>query len=291
MEKKMIYSMYTGFGRNVDELGIDRALDIAEDYGFSGVEFFYSAKLHDTIPSRDEAIEYRKRIEERGLRVSCVSVGATIVRPDNPNEISQNDIDGLIKGLEFAAAVGSKLFHHTLFMGFGYKIPEDFTIEAKRELFLEGARQVATRAKELGIDVIYEPQGPFFNGYEEFCRLIRDMQKIHGNIGVCCDFGNSFWVGEEPYRIYEELSSLIKHAHIKDYSIKNAPEEGANLAFRGGIYIREVPVCDGCIDIERIAKILKGAGYSGDLSIEDRPNVKDKETALGVIEKMKKYLG
>ena len=151
----MIYSMYSGFGRNVDELGIDRALDIAEDYGFSGVEFFYSTK-HDNIPSVDEAREYRKKIEGRGFKVSCVSVGATIVRPDNPNEISENDISGLINGLEFAAAVGSKLYHHTLFMGFGYKIPDDFTLDSKRELFLEGARRVATRAAELGIEVIYK---------------------------------------------------------------------------------------------------------------------------------------
>lgn len=287
----MNYSMYTGFGRNVDELGIDRALEIAEDYGFSGVEFFYSARLHDTIPSVDEAREYRKKIEERGFRVSCVSVGATIVRPNNPSEISRDDIHGLMKGLDFASAVGSKLYHHTLFMGFGYEIPDNFTLESKRELFLEGARAVATRAAELGIEVIYEPQGPFFNGKTEFCRLVSDMQKTHSNIGICCDFGNSFWVGEEPYEIFEELSSLIKHIHIKDYKIKKEPSDGANPAFRGGIYITEVPISTGDIDIERIANIIKRSGYSGYASVEDRPNVKDKETALGVIEKMRALLG
>lgn len=287
----MIYSMYTGFGRNVDELGIEAAVDIAKEKGFSGVEFFYSAKLHHEIPSPEVASEYRKAIEARGLKVSCVSVGATIVRPNNPNEISQNDIDGLIKGVEFAAAVGSRLYHHTLFMGFGYEIPKDFTLDKKRELFLEGARTVATRAAELGIEVIYEPQGPFFNGYEEFCRLVRDMQKTHNNIGICCDFGNSFWVSEEPYGIFEELSHLIKHVHMKDYVLTKEPTEGASPAFRGGIYIREVPLGEGNIDIERIAKTVKCAGYSGDASIEDRPNLKDKETLARVFERARALFG
>ena len=287
----MIYSMYTGFGRNVNELGIDAALDIAIEKGFSGVEFFYSAKRHHEIPSPEVASEYRKAIEARGLKVSCVSVGSTIVRPDNPNEISQNDIDGLIKGVEFAAAVGSRLYHHTLFMGFGYEIPEGFTLDKKRELFLEGARMVATRAAELGIEVIYEPQGPFFNGYEEFCRLVCDMRKTHSNIGICCDFGNSFWVGEEPYRIYEEYSHLIRHIHMKDYVITSEPSEGANPAFRGGIYIREVPIGEGDINIERIADAVKRAGYSGDASIEDRPNLKDEETLARVFERARALFG
>lgn len=287
----MIYSMYTGFIENASAFGIDRALDIAEEYGFSGVEFFYPAELGDKIPSHGQALEYRKKIEERGFIVSCVSMGATVVRPEHPNEISRRDIDALIRGVEFAAAVGSKLFHHTVFMGFGYEIPEDFRLDDKRELFLEGAREVATRAAELGIEVLYEPQGPFFNGCDEFCRLVYDMRRAHKNVGVCCDFGNSFWVGEEPYAIFERMAPLIRHLHIKDYVITNEATEGASAAFRGGAYIREVTVGEGCIDVSRIARILKSVGYDGAASLEDRPNVQSAEVARGIIERMKAILG
>ena len=287
----MIYSMYTGFSQNIDALGIDRALDIAQECGFSGVEFFYPTELADNIPPPSVALEYRKRIEARGLCVSCVSMGATIVRPENPNEISRCDINGLIRGVEFAAAVGSGLFHHTVFMGFGYKIPEDFRLDDKRELFLRGAREVAARAAELGIEVLYEPQGPFFNGYDEFRRFVYSMRETHKNIGVCCDFGNSFWVGEEPYAIFEELAPLIRHIHIKDYDITSEPGEGASAAFCDGTYIREVPVFEGCIDIERIAKLLRAVGYDGAASLEDWPNVKDSDATRGIIKRMRAILG
>lgn len=288
----MIYSFYTGFGRAVDELGIDRALDKAEEFGFSGVEFFYSAKLAlSDLPSPELAREYRRKIEQRGLSVSCVSMGASIVRPNNPNEISEQDLEGLIRGVEFAANVGSRLFHHTLFMGFGYEIPNDFTVDSKRELFLEGARRVATRAAELGIEVLYEPQGPFFNGFKEFCRLVYDMRKTHDNIGICCDFGNSFWVGEEPYEIFRELVQFIRHVHIKDYALTKEPTDGASPAFRGGLYIREVPIGEGCIDIPKIAEILKSVGYCGAASIEDWPNVKDPEATRRIIDRMRALLG
>lgn len=287
----MIYTMYTGFGRAVDELGIDGALDKASEFGFSGVEFFYTTKHPVEIPSAEVAKEYRRKIEERGFKVGCVSMGATIVRPDRPNEISEADVKALIRGVEFAAEVGSKNFHHTIFMGFGYEIPEDFTLDAKRELFLEGARRVATRAAKLGVTVIYEPQGPFFNGRLEFGRLVSDMRKTHSNIGICCDFGNSFWVGEEPYEIFEEHSHLIRHVHMKDYEITREPAEGASSAFRGGVYIREVPIGEGDIDIPRIVKTIKAAGYDGTASLEDWPNVKEPEKSRAIIEKMRAMFG
>jgi len=287
----MIYSMYTGFNKNIDTYGIDKALNIAIDWGFSGVEFFYSAARADEVPSTELGAEYGRKIRERGLSVACVSMGATIVHPEAPDVINESAVAGLIKGIEFAAAVGSKLFHHTLLMGFGYKIPEDFTVESKRELFLEGARRVATRAAELGVSVIYEPQGPFFNGFDEFCRLLSDMRKTHSNIGICCDFGNPFWVSEEPYKIYEELSHLIRHVHIKDYNITYEPTEGAHSSFRGGAYIREVPAGEGDIDIPRISKILREAGYSGTASLEDLSNVESAERTRDVIARMREILG
>lgn len=287
----MIYSMYTGFGQNVDALGIDRALDIAAEYGFSGVEFFYPTELKDAIPPYEQALEYRKKIEERGFCVSCVSMGASIVRPHMPNEISRDDIDGLIRGVEFAAAVGSRFFHHTIFMGFGYEIPDDFRLDDKRELFLEGARQVVTYAAELGVEVLYEPQGPFFNGYDEFCSFVYDMRRTHKNIGVCCDFGNSFWVGQQPYAIFEELAPLIRHIHMKDYVITSASADGAAAAFRGGVYIREVPIGDGCIDLSRIAGILNGAGYDGAASLEDFPNVQSADKTKNIIERLRTVFG
>ena len=78
---------------------------------------------------------------------------------------------------------------------------------------------------------------------------------------------------------------------MKDYVLTKEPTEGANPAFRGGIYIREVPLGEGNIDIERIADAVKRAGYSGDASIEDRPNLKDKETLARVFERARALFG
>ncbi len=118
--------------------------------------------------------------------------------------------------------------------------------------------------------------------------MIFDMRKTHSNIGVCCDFGNTFRVSEEPYRIFEEHADLIRHVHFKDYVHKNEPFEGAEPAFRGGMYIRRSAVGDGCIDVERLAKIIKSSGYSGDASVEDWVDFEEPGKIGLIMEKMNK---
>ena len=279
----MIYSMFSGFTAEVDRGGIEQAIKKAKEYGFTGAEFFYMAKRPEEHPTLDQAREYKRALDDSGMKVTCVSVGATLIHPDKPNELNEADINGLLHLLEVTAILGAKLFHHTLFMGFGYEIPKDFTLDSKRELFLRGARIIADRARELGITVLYEPQGPFFNGYREFTRLFYDMKNTHENVGVCCDPGNSYWVDETPYAIFEELAPFIKHVHLKDYSISDKPSEGASTSFTGKSYITQVPFDRGDTDLSRIASLLKKHSYLGAASFEDYVNVSSPEKTKALI--------
>ena len=286
----MIYSMFTGFSSEIDRGGIRQAIKKAKEYGFEGVEFFYGARRHEEHPSLDEAREYKRALDEEGMAVPCVSVGATLIHPDKPDELNEADINGLLHLLEVTAILGARLFHHTLFMGFGYAIPEDFTLDTKRELFLRGARIIADRARELGITILYEPQGPFFNGYREFTRLFYDMKKTHENVGICCDPANSYWVDEPPYAIFEELAPHVKHVHLKDYTISDTPSEGASCSFTGKSYITQVPFDRGVTDLSRIANLLKTHSYSGAASFEDHVNVQDPEKTKALISYAKSLL-
>ncbi len=279
----MIYSMFTGFMANLEKYGIDKAIDKALESGFSGVEFFFGARRAYEIPSPELTAEYKRKLTERGLSVTCVSVGATLIRPETPDIICEDDIAGLIRALEFTAAIGAKLFHHTLFMGFGQKLTENFTLDSKRELFYTAARRVADKARELGITILYEPQGPFFNGYREFTRLFYEMKKTHDNVGICCDLANSYWVDEEPYAIFEELAPYVRHVHLKDYFIDEEPKEDADRSFTGKWYIRQAPIGEGVIDFKRVIKLLKKNSYSGAASLEDPINVRSTEQTRKII--------
>src|SRR5665647_878850 len=89
---------------------------------------------------------------------------------------------------------------------------------------------------------------------------------------VCTTRGaNFYWWGHpvnDLYPIYEKFAPRVVHTHCK--SIRY-PEDKKNLrreiGWEYGKY--NCPIYEGDIDFKRIVKILRKAGYRGDLCVED----------------------
>lgn len=278
----MNFSMYTGFTEYVEQYGIERAAEYAKKNGFSGVEFLYYAKKPELIPSVDTAKEYKASLDKFGLAVPCVSMLASIVTYDAPDVVSEFNIEGLMKAIDFAAAVGAKCFHHTLMPVRNPAPPASVSYESLFPVVLEGAKRIADHAAPLGVTVIYEPQGLFFNGREKLGKFYREMKKYCKNVGICGDFGNSYFAQEEPYALFEELVDDIVHVHIKDYAFVSP--DGEKVAFDApNAQKKEIVIGEGDIDIKRLLAILKKAKYSDFMSIEDMPNVASPEVIADVM--------
>ena len=90
-------------------------------------------------------------------------------------------------------------------------------------------------------------------------------------LGVTLDTGNLYWFGHplsKVYEIYEILAPHACHTHCK--SIKYPPEERETQRSMGSKYKEcACPIYEGDIDFRRVLKILRGAGYNGDLCIEN----------------------
>ena len=263
----MKFSMYSGFSPRINSLGPERAADSAASLGFSGVELFCVAKK-EYMMSLEDAAKYKNIFSERGLSVACYSAAGSLARYDNIDEVNEDVLSCMLHCVEVAAALGSKNFHHTLFFSLE---PEHshFDFERIYKTVLPAAKKIAARAAELGVTVLYEPQGFYFNGLESFSRFFDEMLKEYSNVGVCGDVGNSLWVDEPVYEIFKKYINYIPHVHLKDY-ILGDPEDMPDVKqrTRSGRAIKDVPIGAGEIDLKRIFTMLKGVNYSGFVSLE-----------------------
>jgi sugar phosphate isomerase/epimerase len=279
----MKFSMYSGFTEYVREHGIEKAAEYAKKNGFSGVEFLYFARDPESIPSVEDGKRYKAVLDSFGLSVACVSMLASVVTYDEPDKVSEFNLDGLMRTVDFAAAVGSKFFHHTLMPVRNPAPPASVSYESLFPVVLEGAKRIADHAAPLGVTVIYEPQGLFFNGREKLGKFYREMKKNCKNVGLCGDFGNSYFVNEEPYALFEEFAEDILHVHVKDYAFVSP--SGESVAFDApDAQKKEIVIGKGDIDIKRLISIVKRARYDDFVSIEDMVNVQSPEVIKEVLD-------
>ena len=171
--------------------------------------------------------------------------------------------------VEFTAALGSKLFHHT----FTICLPADkeaLTYGEVLEKVVPVAKKIADRCKELGVTALYEPQGRYFNGMEGFCTLLNEMKRLCTNVGVCADVGNPLFSDCDPVALTAAVAEDVKHVHLKDYIRTDAPLAGkpSNQVSKAGKYLYDCPIGEGIVDIGGFLKVLERVGYDGDLSYE-----------------------
>jgi sugar phosphate isomerase/epimerase len=171
---------------------------------------------------------------------------------------------------------------------------------------LQSARGLVKAAQQLGVDIIridVVPRKldgdqflPFaISACKRMCEIaegtpIRFGVENHGKItnnpqfleklfngvgspklGLTLDCANFYWWGHpvnDLYPIYEKFAPRVVHTHCKSIRYpddkKNVRRE---IGWEYGKY--NCPIYEGDLDFKRIVKILRQAGYRGDLCVED----------------------
>lgn len=90
-------------------------------------------------------------------------------------------------------------------------------------------------------------------------------------LGLTLDTGNFYWWGHPLDRVYEiiaHFASRTKHTHAKNIAYPpETQQKQREVGWGYGEYVSPVP--DGDIDHFKVVRILKDAGYAGDLCLED----------------------
>src|SRR4051812_28657034 len=118
---------------------------------------------------------------------------------------------------------------------------------------------------ELGI----ENHGPFANDPAFLDRLLETDDT--GRLGLTLDTGNFYWFGfplDELYGLIEKYATRVKHTHVKNI---NYPPDLSNVRRDIGVGYKEYccGLDEGNIDLARVVRILRAAGYDRDLCIEN----------------------
>jgi sugar phosphate isomerase/epimerase len=208
-------------------------MDAAVKFGLTGVEF----PLASTESSYVDSI--RDALGSRGL--SIVTDYMVIV---------DGDCDRLRDFLKASAKVGAKVARaimSTILCGDRRKLAGGW--EARLDAVAQRLREVLPLAQDLGLSLALENHQDATT--DDFTRLY-ELSGMSPAFGVTLDTGNPLSVGEEPVEAARRLAPLIRHVHLKDYTIHFAPE---------GYRLVRCAAGAGVIDFPAILDIVSRNGH------------------------------
>ena len=216
----------------------DGVSDTLARHGLSLVGGFVPAVLHDPDVSQ-EGLEL---VERRAKFFSAASADTLVL----------------------AAATGSESYEEVV----------ELDDRAWKELFenLARAEEISSRH---GLTVaLHSHYGTVIETDDQLWRFLEGC-----DMGLCLDTGHLVIGGSDPIDVAEQAADRVRHAHLKDVDREvagrlGAREIGFKEAARRGAFR---PLGEGDVDIQRLLKLLEGAGYSGwyvleqDIVVETEP--------------------
>lgn len=192
--------------------------------------------------------------------------GCAFLLANNFNaEDMQAEMDWVLWAVRLAAEVGVKVCRIDSAMAKQHELPRDERIA----LFVKRARELVAATAGSGVSFGIENHGAQGNDPVWMQAVIDGVGDQR--FGYTMDTGNFYWAGHplsKVYQILEQFAPWARHTHVKN--IKYPPETRETQRQTGWEYGKYVsPIYEGDIDHQRVAKILKAAGYQGDFCIED----------------------
>ncbi len=207
-------------------------MDRAVDFGLGGVEFPLGALNADKVEV---------------LRDALVSRGLSIVA--DYMVIVEGDCDEFCDFLRASARLGAKVARAIMSKILcGDRRPLAGGWEARLEEVARRLKEVLPLAQDLGLSVALENHQDATTA-DFLC--LHEMVGHHPAFGVTLDTGNPLSVGEEPVEAARRLAPLIRHVHLKDYTIHFSPE---------GYRLVRCAAGDGVIDFPAILDIVSRNG-------------------------------
>ena len=241
--------------RNDELRDMDRCIDLADEFGFDGIEFLLYQIGQNELISRSRMMAYKRRAQRLGLPIMGLSTHQGFVTPDA--EKRTFNIDRTIAQIEIAADLGipvvrvntgtwgtSKDFDD-LMANRGIESPlEGYTDEDAYPWVIEAFERCLPTAERLGVVLGLENHWGLGLTPEGILRIVNAVDSPW--LQVTTDTGNFL---EDPYDRLEKLAPHTVLVQAKTY-------------FGGGQwYTLE-------LDYPRIGRILDDAGYRGWISLE-----------------------
>lgn len=148
-------------------------------------------------------------------------------------------------------------------------VPRALKLEEFAAFATKACRQLCDATKDSRIRFGIENHGKATNDPDLMEQILKGVGSAR--LGVTLDTANLYWWGhslDQVYRIYERFAPHVVHTHCKSI---HYPEDKRNTKREmGWEYAKyNCPVYEGDLDFQRIAAILRKAGYAGDLCVEN----------------------
>ncbi|MEE2971631.1 MAG: sugar phosphate isomerase/epimerase family protein [Planctomycetota bacterium] len=241
--------------RNEELRDLDRCIDLADEFGFDGIEFLLYQVGQNELLSRSRRMAYKRRAQRLGLPIMGLSTHQGFVTPDR--EQRRFNIDRTMAQIEIAYDLGIPVMRvntgtwgtsrdfDELMANRGVESPiEGYTDEDAYPWVVEAFEACLPTAEKCGIVLGLENHWGLGLTPEGILRIVDEVDSPW--LQVTTDTGNFL---EDPYERLQKLAPRTVLVQAKTY-------------FGGGQWY----TLD--LDHRRIARILQTAGYRGWISLE-----------------------
>jgi sugar phosphate isomerase/epimerase len=187
-------------------------LRAAAAYGYDGVELRVVSRQLDlwNMPEfkPNSLATTRSAIADHGLQIPSIGSSARFHSPDGEERC--RNLDQALRMAEVAAGLGSPSIRV-----FGDHIQPGCGRRQTAAWIADSLHQLAGKLHSSGIQVWLETHGNFASGVD----VSEIFEQLNGapEIGIIWDPANAFEQSKEAPLIPPQLSSRIRHAHLKDF--------------------------------------------------------------------------
>ncbi len=230
------------------EWTLDRVLERAVAYGYQGVDFrgcHGELDLWNCPAFRADGAITRRRFEDAGVRIPCLSSSARMFAPEAERPAMREE---LLRYVEMAAGIGAGFVRV-----FGGKLGSttlDEAIPAAATFLLEAAEI----GRQSGVDVLIETHDDWVRS--DRLHAAFEAAGFPAGVGVIWDVHHPYRQGgESPETTGARIGSLVKYTHWKD-------SRGGEPCGDGFRYTLTLPG-EGDLPLTALYGWLAGHGYSG----------------------------
>lgn len=160
----------------------------------------------------------------------------------------------MMKNIEYAKAIGAKVMRVVGASHMFRNEPHGPMLEKLIRMFSEAVKVAASHDVKLADENHID-----FNS-DEMLSLIKAVNSPY--FGINFDTGNFMRVLDDPIKGMEKLAKYTFSTHVKDLK----PNRQASVD--DWFFFSSTPVGDGLVDNQKLAQLLKDAGYQGFLAVE-----------------------
>ena len=281
-----------------DKLSLDQMLDTMNALGLEAMEIGTGGypnnphcPLDELLADKSKAKAWKKKFEDKGIRVATLSCHGNPVHPDKAH--AAKDAESFRKTVQLAEMLDVKSIVDVFGMPGGtptdtqpnwitYRWPPEYGQMLDwqwKEKVIPYWKEAAKFARDHGVHRIALEMHPNFVVYNPRT-LMKLREAVGEEIGANCDLSHLFWQECDPVEVIHFLGKqgAIFHAHMKDtvlfpenvakYGVLNFASEKADLAEASETF-RAVGYGHGASLWKSILKAYMDVGYDGMLSIEN----------------------